>query len=202
MSVEIGRNYLVGSRLHYDKEELFYSAREQTKRVWPDIPVYLSELEILWRGRKWMGLKRILSSVDAVGVLAHWGVDHPRIEDISVFLDECQGLGLPVYIEHLTIAESEYFAPKHLHSLLWNEVLMKRYSELFELFERRSDVVKRVTLGGLHDGCSWHRQHLPYAWPHLWDEVLEAKPVVYSLLALAKRLKEERVKFVSLLVKD
>ena len=66
--------------------------------------------------------------------------------------------------------------------------LAKRYAEIFRIFVKHADKLKRVTFWGVHDGQSW-RNGWPmrgrHDYPLLFDRELKPKPAFEAVIQTA-----------------
>lgn len=148
--------------------------------------------------------------IDGVGMQGHWGIDSPSIAEIEQTIDTFAALGVKVMITELDIdvlprpeATDKLDADRHV-DLPQDPVIRRRldpyadglpadvqqrlgtrYAELFALFQRKRDVIDRVTFWGLHDGQSW-KNGFPVKGrtnhPLLFDRQLQPKPALDAVL--------------------
>lgn len=148
--------------------------------------------------------------IDGVGMQGHWGLNFPKAEYIQQAIDAYAACGVKVMITELDVdvlpltkegqiigqgmADKQFQLeefktfldpyPKGLPDRVQN-LLTKRYAELFSLFYGRRDKLARVTLWGVHDGMSWKNDYpVPGRtnYPLLWARGLEAKPALKAVL--------------------
>ena len=65
------------------------------------------------------------------------------------------------------------------------QLLTKRYEELFTIFYNRKEKLDRVTLWGVHDGMNWKNDYpVPGRtnYPSLWDRQRQPKPALNAVL--------------------
>lgn len=112
--------------------------------------------------------------IDGVGVQAHWSLNEPSIEEIEKAIEMYAETGVKVMFTELDISVlpspwekstadiSTRFEnsptmnpyPESLPDSVQTQ-LANRYADIFELFNKHSDKISRVTFWGLHDGLSW-----------------------------------------------
>jgi endo-1,4-beta-xylanase len=148
--------------------------------------------------------------IDGVGIQGHWGLNYPKTSYIEQAIDAYAACGVKVMITELDvdvlpltkegqiIGQSmsdrqfqleefkEFFDPypKGLPDSMQN-VLAKRYAELFSIFYKRKEKIDRVTLWGIHDGMSWKNDYpIPNRtnYPLLWDRQKQAKLALAAVL--------------------
>ena len=117
------------------------------------------------------------TKISGVGVQAHWGLNYPTIDEIEQIIYDFHTAGVSVSFTELDISVlpnpwelvgaevSQNFSkfegdPKMnpYPENLPNEVALKlanRYYDIFQLFVKHSDKIKRVTFWGLTDKYSW-----------------------------------------------
>ena len=117
------------------------------------------------------------TKISEVGVQAHWGLNYPTIDEIEQIIYDFHTAGVSVSFTELDISVlpnpwelvgaevSQNFSkfegdPKMnpYPENLPNEVALKlanRYYDIFQLFVKHSDKIKRVTFWGLTDKYSW-----------------------------------------------
>jgi len=145
--------------------------------------------------------------IDGVGMQAHLKIDTPSVEMMEESISAFSELGLKVMITELDIdllpreedvdielpedgpvpealnPFTEYL-PDSMHQELAN-----RYSALFELFQKHSDKIERVTFWGLNDRQSW-LNNFPIRdrtnYPLLFGREFEAKPAYEAVMEVAK----------------
>ncbi|MBK3516072.1 endo-1,4-beta-xylanase [Carboxylicivirga marina] len=151
--------------------------------------------------------------IDGVGMQAHWGLNYPKNEYIEAAIDTFASLGIKVMISELDIdilpltkegqiigrcftekqfqlEEFEDFLDPYKEGIP-DEIekkLTNRYTELFQIFNSKSDKISRVTFWGVHDGMSWKNTYpIPNRtnYPLLFNRDKSAKPVVRKLIELA-----------------
>jgi len=152
--------------------------------------------------------------IDGVGMQGHWGLDSPSIAEIETSIDTFAALGVKVMITELDIdvlpqppstdgmpadqrlelpADAAARAkldpwPKGLSAQM-QQRLAKRYADLFALFQRKRDVLARVTFWNAHDGDSWKNDYPVRGrsnYPLLFDRQRQPKPAFDAVLKVAQ----------------
>lgn len=149
--------------------------------------------------------------IDGIGMQAHYGLGFPALEEVEKSIVSFASSGADVHITELDID----VLPSHnwnigadvRESFEYREkmnpyptglpdsvsvALNKRYLDLFNLFLKHEDKIKRVTLWGLADHHSW-KNNWPVRgrtnYPLLFDREYNAKPVVQDIIDAANNLK-------------
>lgn len=155
--------------------------------------------------------------IDGVGMQAHWGLHYPKTAYIETAIDAYAGCGVKVMITELDVDvlpltkegqivgqgmsdkqfQLEEFKqyldpwPKSLPDSM-QQMLTKRYMELFRIFYARKDKIERVTCWGVHDGMSWKNDYpIPRRtnYPLLWDRNRQPKPALNAVLHIPGKMK-------------
>jgi len=131
--------------------------------------------------------------VDAVGMQAHLGLEHPSVQQVEASILAFSELGVDVMISELDINTTRYMVENDLE--LRDELpdslkqkLSSRYVELFNLFEKHSDKISRVTFWGVNDGQSWLNYWDDYEvknHPLLFDRNNNPKPAFHAVIKSA-----------------
>ena len=117
------------------------------------------------------------TKISGVGVQAHWGLNYPTIDEIEQIIYDFHTAGVSVSFTELDISVlpnpwelvgaevnqnfSKFEGDPKMNPYpdnLPNEVALKlanRYYDIFQLFVKHSDKIKRVTFWGLTDKYSW-----------------------------------------------
>ena len=117
------------------------------------------------------------TKISGVGVQAHWGLNYPTIDEIEQIIYDFHIAGVSVSFTELDISVlpnpwelvgaevnqnfSKFEGDPKMNPYpdnLPNEVALKlanRYYDIFQLFVKHSDKIKRVTFWGLTDKYSW-----------------------------------------------
>lgn len=140
--------------------------------------------------------------IDAVGMQSHFGIDYPDYKDfedsmlafaetgVKVMITEWDMSALPTTKRSANIADTVAYKkalnpyPEILPDSvdnLWNE----RMKQFFNLFEKHSDIVTRVTAWGISDGDSW-KNDFPikgrHDFPLLFDRNYQPKKFVKEMI--------------------
>jgi endo-1,4-beta-xylanase len=149
-------------------------------------------------------LKRLIEEgapIDGVGIQGHWTA-RTNLKDIEQAIINYKSLGLKVAISELDVAVvgsnsgafpsrggfgrrgfgqrgfgGRGFTPEPVSA----EALAEQaefYRKLFEIFERHSDTISRVTFWGISDRRSWRSRQSPL----LFDRELKPKPAYQAIL--------------------
>ncbi len=148
--------------------------------------------------------------IDGIGMQAHWGMEHPSIEEIEAAILAFASTGLPVHLTELDIdvlGRNQFFGAeganvdlRRLQATPENnpfpnglpvaeqERLARRYEEIFRLLIKHADKIERVTFWGVTDGDSW-LNNWPVRgrtnYPLLFDRQFRPKPAFYSVVNAA-----------------
>ncbi len=155
--------------------------------------------------------------IDGVGIQGHWGLNYPKTTYIEAAIDAYAACGVKVMITELDVDvlpltkegqiigqgmsdkqfQLEEFKtffdpyPKALPDSI-QQLLTKRYAELFRIFYGRKDKITRVTFWGVHDGMSWKNDYpIPGRtnYPLLWDRLRQPKPAFNAVLNVPNEVK-------------
>jgi endo-1,4-beta-xylanase len=119
-------------------------------------------------------LKASGTKIDGVGIQGHWSINSLKLQDIEDAIVEYAALGLKVAFTELDLTvlpnpwdlkgadvnqnypNSPYMNPypKSLPDSVQN-VLAKKYEDLFKIFIKHQDKIDRITFWGVNDGHSW-----------------------------------------------
>jgi endo-1,4-beta-xylanase len=126
-----------------------------------------------------------------VGIQGHW-TSRTNLDDVEQAIIHYKSLGLKVAISELDVAVvgsnsgalpnrggfgRRGFSPEPVSA----EALEQQaefYAKLFEIFERHSDALSRVTFWGISDRRSWRSRQSPL----LFDRELKPKPAYQAIL--------------------
>lgn len=146
--------------------------------------------------------------IDGIGMQGHIGLNHPSIEEFEKSIEAYAALGVKVMITELdlsvlpspwdntgaNVSDTAAYQQKmnpYVNGLPdeVNKAFEARYLEFFKLFVKHADKIERVTLWGVADHHSWKngwpiRGRTDY--PLLFDRSYQPKPVVQSIIQLAK----------------
>jgi len=149
--------------------------------------------------------------IDAVGMQGHLHLDYPAFTEFEKSIEAFAAEGVNVMITELDISalprakanvgadvSQNFDYQKELNPFTdglaeevetaWNN----RYTDLFELLLRHSDVITRVTTWGVTDNDTWLNDWpIPGRtdYPLLFDRRYQAKPVVEKLIQMAQENK-------------
>lgn len=148
--------------------------------------------------------------IDGVGMQGHWGLNYPDTKYIEDAIDAYAGCGMKVMITELDVdvlpltkegqiigqgMSDSQFQLEEFKKFLdpyqaglpdsMQQILAKRYEELFTIFYRKRDKISRLTCWGVHDGMSWKNDYpVPGRtnYPLLWDKKRQPKPALNAVL--------------------
>jgi endo-1,4-beta-xylanase len=156
--------------------------------------------------------------IDAVGMQAHIGMDYPEMSEfeksiqafseagVKVMITELDLSALPTFKRTANVGDAMSFRemmekglPEHLNpykdgipdsaSVAWNSRMM----DFFNLFDKYSDAITRVTAWGVNDAQSW-KNGFPIPgrtdYPLLFDRQYQPKPFVKELIENYKKNKK------------
>ncbi|HLP37570.1 endo-1,4-beta-xylanase [Lacibacter sp.] len=155
--------------------------------------------------------------IDGVGIQGHWGLNYPKTEYIEAAIDAYAACGVKVMITELDVdvlpltkegqiigqgmsdkqfqlEEFKTFLDPYRNGLpdSIQNLLTKRYEELFAIFYKRKEKIARVTLWGVQDGMNWKNDYpIPNRtnYPLLWDRNHQPKPALNAVLNVPAKLK-------------
>jgi endo-1,4-beta-xylanase len=180
-----------GAQLYYNDYNI-----ELSRKYAPRLLKLISDL-------KSKGIK-----IDAVGIQAHWHLDAPKLEEIDSAITAFSNLGVKVMFtemdinvlprpenlsganitDHFQLTKESNPYPETLPDSM-QQVLAKRYVDIFKVFLKHKGEVTRVTFWGLYDGQSW-LNNWPIAgrtnYPLLYDRNFMPKPAFNALIEAAK----------------
>jgi len=191
-------------------KDFIKSAFRKADEVDPGAELYYNDYNV-WKASK---RRRILElakemkaegiRIDGIGMQGHYMLDRPTLEEIEQGIIEIAEAGFKVMFTELDVDVlprpsnaqgadlNSNFANSAAHNPYVNAIspeaqaeLVKRYSDLFQLFQKHKDKISRVTLWGLHDGRSW-LNNFPVRgrtnYPLLFDRDLKLKEDVFAKL--------------------
>ena len=154
--------------------------------------------------------------IDGVGMQGHWGLNYPKTEYIEAAIDAYAACGIKVMITELDVdvlpltkegqiigqgMADKQFQLEEFKTFLdpyqkglpdsMQQLLTKRYEELFKIFYSKKDKITRVTLWGVHDGMSWKNGYpIPQRtnYPLLWDRKKQPKPALHAVLSIPAKM--------------
>lgn len=194
-------------------EEFIPLAFQYAHEADPDVELYYNDYGMNVPGRR-DGVVKLIRQlkerglrIDAVGMQGHMGMDHPDIEEfersieafaaegVKVMITEWDMSALPTVSRSANVSDTVAFKqrlnpyPEALPDSVsekWNA----RMKTFFELFEKHSDVIQRVTAWGLTDRGSW-KNNFPVPgrkdYPLLIDRDGQPKPFVLELIDEAQK---------------
>lgn len=155
--------------------------------------------------------------IDGVGIQGHWGLNYPKTEYIEAAIDAYAACNVKVMITELDVdvlpltkegqiigqgmsdkqfqlEEFKTFLDPYSNGLpdSVQNLLTKRYEELFAIFYKRKEKIARVTLWGVQDGMNWKNDYpIPNRtnYPLLWDRNHQPKPALNAVLNVPAKLK-------------
>jgi endo-1,4-beta-xylanase len=164
----------------------------------PDVQLYYNDYNIERGAVEGKGkhassmllLRRLIKEgapINGVGIQGHWHLDS-NLADIEKAITDYESLGLKVAITELDVtASGENSGAFSVRGggPITQEALQKQaeiYGKLFEIFNRHSNVITRVTLWGISDRRSWRAGQAAL----LFDNQLQPKLALQSVLDAAK----------------
>ncbi|MBN2685772.1 MAG: endo-1,4-beta-xylanase [Pontiellaceae bacterium] len=166
----------------------------------PDAKLYYNDYNIEQGASKNTGkhaaslilLKRLIDEgapITGVGIQGHWHLD-TNLEDVDKAIENYGKLGLKVSITELDVTStgdnSGAFGVNRGEGGIPPENYEKQaevYKKLFEIFNKHSDVIERVTFWGISDTRSWRRGQDAL----LFTGDLEPKPAFKAVLDAAPK---------------
>ena len=135
-------------------------------------------------------LKRLIKEgapIHGVGIQGHWSLN-TRIPDVEKAIENYASLGLKVSISELDVtatgSNSGAFGNQGGGNVsaeaLEQQALV--YAKLFDIFNRHSKSISRVTFWGISDRRSWRSRQRPL----LFDAQLQPKPALQTILNVSK----------------
>lgn len=147
--------------------------------------------------------------IDGIGMQGHWGLDYPDLAEAEQSIIAFSKLGLKVHITELDLQmlprpdrgtgaeinrnfelQAKYNPYKEGLPDSMKTIIANRYAEIFKLFVKHKDVIKRVTFWGINNGMSWHNN-----WPIrgrtsyslLFDRAYQPVPAFFEVIKTAKQ---------------
>lgn len=189
-------------------EEFIPLAFQYAHEADPDAELYYNDYSMNVPGKRDAVVKLVKQlkerglRIDAVGMQGHMGMDYPDLKEFEESIEAYAGAGVKVMItewdmsalptvrQSANVSDTVAFKkamnpyPEALPdsvSKVWNERMMA----FFNLFEKHSDVITRVTAWGVSDGDSW-KNNFPVRgrkdYPLLFDRNYQPKPFVVDLM--------------------
>ncbi|NGZ74773.1 endo-1,4-beta-xylanase [Saccharibacillus alkalitolerans] len=130
--------------------------------------------------------------VHGIGMQGHWNLYGPPIEEIREAIELYASLGVRLHITELDISafrfddrRTDLLAPTNE----MEELLTRRYEEIFRLFREYRSAIDSVTFWGAADSGTW-LDGFPVRgrlnWPLPFDRELKPKPAFWSILDQAR----------------
>ncbi|XZE21930.1 endo-1,4-beta-xylanase [Pirellulaceae bacterium SH449] len=192
-------------------EEFMVKAFQWTREKAPKALLIYNDYNNEYPGKLEKTLKLIRSlreqgaPVDALGIQGHFELDTIRFDALENLLNQCREEKIQVVISELDIdvvPRSRWWADGGKYRDEMSkldpykdgcppEILQRQaeqYAKLFQLFNKHSDVIARVSFWNLHDGESWLNY---FPWnrtnhPLLFDRQGQAKPAFEAVLETLK----------------
>ena len=181
----------------------------------PDAELYYNDYSMSNEGRRngVIAMVKELQTqgikVSGIGMQGHMGMDFPDLKEFEKSIEAFAALGVKVMITELDMSvlpspwsqtganisdKAEYKEKMNpfVNGLTpeANAEWENRFFSFFELFEKHSDKISRVTLWGLRDADSW-KNNWPIMgrtdYPLLFDRNYEAKPVVKRIMEISSK---------------
>lgn len=168
-----------------------------------------------WQPAKRRGIKELVHGlqakgvrIDGFGLQGHWGLTYPSAAEIEEMFQDYSDLGVKLMITELDVTVLPDANRARGADISRNEALRKeldpypdglssdvqkqladRYAEIFRIFVKHADKLKRVTFWGVDDGQSW-RNGWPmrgrHDYPMLFDRELKPKPAFEAVIETAE----------------
>ena len=202
-------------------EDYVQKAFEYAHQADPDARLYYNDYSMYFPAKR-DGVVRLVRNlqskgiqVDGIGLQGHWGLDYPdKMEELEASIIAFSDLGVEVMITELDVnvlpfPDEQRGADISLKFEMKNGLdpyasglpdsiqakLTERYAQFFEMFQKHSDRISRVTIWGIQDGQSW----LNY-WPvrgrtnHplLFDRNYKPKPAFFAVAGIVKNGRRNR----------
>jgi endo-1,4-beta-xylanase len=181
----------------------------------PDAELYYNDYSMSLEGRR-NGVITMVKELQAqgikvsgIGMQGHLGMDFPDLKEFEKSIVAFAALGVKVMITELDMSvlpspwsqtganiadKAEYHEKMNPYvngvTPEVNAEWENRFFSFFELFEKHSDKISRVTLWGLRDADSW-KNNWPIPgrtdYPLLFDRNYEAKPVVKRIMEISSK---------------
>ncbi|HEY4233628.1 MAG TPA: endo-1,4-beta-xylanase [Lacipirellulaceae bacterium] len=183
----------------------------------PDAELYYNDFKLYVPAKRKAAIalvKRLKAKglrVDAIGEQVHWDLKYPSIADAETTINELAADTGKMMITEMDIdvlpapnselagnaeisrtyeSRKEYDPYSKGLTAEVQQKLADRYAELFQLFLKHRDVIKRVTLWGTDDGTSWLNTWpvtKRTSYPLLFDRELKPKPAFEAVINVGKQ---------------
>ena len=196
-------------------EDYVQQAFEYARAADPDAQLYYNEYDTEHQAKRDAVIRLIQNlqahgvRIDGIGTQGHWFLDYPTLDEIEKSILELSKLNIPQMITELDIGVLPFYPvdskmvdiatfdsetqkkynpyPDNLPDSVQKEQA-KRYGELFALFHKLRDKLRRITFWAVHDQQSW-RSYLPIRgrvdYPTLFDRQCRPKPALEAILKIA-----------------
>ena len=179
----------------------------------PDAELYYNDYNEWFPGKREAIVKLVKTlkerglRIDGIGMQSHLGIETPSLEEYEKAIVTYSDLGLKASITELDVSAlpSPWGTSANISDVNKyrkeldpyktgltpeaEKVWENRYLELFKLYLKHQDRIRRVTLWGVTDLQSW-KNDFPVRgrtdYPLLFDRNYKAKPVVEKLIDLTK----------------
>lgn len=184
----------------------------------PDAELMYNDYSMFMEGRRDAVVKLVKSlqaddiPIHGVGMQAHYGLDYPDMADLEKSILAFSETGVDVHITELDLSvlpspwnrsgaeisdQAAYMESMNPYKDALpdsaSQALNDRYAELFGLFLKHEDKIKRVTTWGLADQHSW-KNGWPIPgrtdYPLLFNRDFQPKPVVEEIMKMAAETEE------------
>lgn len=120
--------------------------------------------------------------IDGVGMQGHYNVN-TSAKAVEETIGKLEALGVDIHISELDVS----FTPMHGEPTEEEYIRQaQKYAELFQVFKRHKDAIKKVTFWGTNDGGSWRAANYPL----ILDANYDPKPAFYAVVDPDKYLEE------------
>lgn len=195
-------------------EDYIRLAFQWAHEVDPDAELYYNDYS-LENEQKRDGAVRLVKSlldqgipVTAIGTQGHFNLEWPSVELQEAAIEAFAEIGVKVHVTELDIDVLPRATPEQTADIARTaemaeglnpyaealpdsvqELLARRYAELFDVYLRHQDAVDRVTFWGVTDGDSW-KNNWPVPgrtnYPLLFDRAYQPKPAFHAIVDLVR----------------
>ncbi|UOB17619.1 endo-1,4-beta-xylanase [Abyssalbus ytuae] len=200
-------------------ENYLTTAFKLTAEADPDAELYYNDYNMCQPAKRDGAVKLVKklqengAKINGVGIQGHWNLNSPSLEEIEKSILAYSQLGVDVAITELDITVlpspwdlqgadvNQNFEgnpkmnpyPDKLPDSIQDK-LAKRYQDIFALFLKHKDKIKRVTFWGVNDAQSW-KNDWPIKgrtdFPLLFDRNLKPKEAYKAIISLKEKNKED-----------